>query len=79
MSEQPGAAETLAAKRYWIMNGVRIGSIAAVIIGIAIARAVIDAPYALGVVLAVAGLLVFYFGPTMLARKWKSQGGGDTN
>lgn len=69
----PDAAETVAAKRYYILGAVRIGSIAAVILGIAIARALIEAPYALGVVLAVAGMLAFFFGPPLLAKSWKAK------
>ncbi|MBV7264943.1 hypothetical protein [Erythrobacter ani] len=69
--------ETLARKRYFILNTVRIGALAAVILGIAIARAVVDLPYALGVVLAVVGLLAFFFAPRTLARRWKSDAGDD--
>ncbi|MDJ0641506.1 MAG: hypothetical protein QNJ15_01700 [Erythrobacter sp.] len=66
-------AEAQAAKRFYTMGAVRIGSLAAVILGIAIARAVIEAPYALGVVLAVGGMLAFFFGPPVLAKNWKAK------
>lgn len=62
------------------MHAVRIGSLAALLVGLMIARSIIDAPYALGVALAFGGLLTFYFGPRALARKWKSSNenkGGD--
>lgn len=65
--------EALAAKRYYILYAVRFGSIAAVILGIAIARALVEAPYALGVVLAVGGMLAFFFGPPLLAKNWKAK------
>ncbi|WP_255551805.1 hypothetical protein [Erythrobacter crassostreae] len=64
--------DTLARKRYMILNAIRIGSLGALLVGLAIARSVIDAPYPIGVALAVGGLLAFYFGPRSLARKWKS-------
>ena len=66
--------EALAKQRYMLMNALRIGSIAAVILGIATARGVVDLPYPLGVALAVVGLIAFFFGPRALAKKWKSQG-----
>ncbi len=71
MSEDIDAAETLAAKRYFLLNAVRIGSLGAVILGIAAARNIVDLPYWLGVILAFAGLVTFYFGPRFLARRWK--------
>ena len=68
-------AEALARKRYIVLNVLRIGSLAAVLLGIAIARGVVDAPYALGVAMAVTGLLAFFFAPRQLARKWKADAG----
>ncbi|MFL0357412.1 hypothetical protein ACI5KX_13140 [Erythrobacter sp. GH1-10] len=76
MTKLPDEKETLAQQRYLLMNGLRIGSLAAVLVGIAISRKVIDAPIAIAVVLAVGGLLGFFFGPRLLARKWKSGGDG---
>lgn len=65
--------ERRARRRYIVLNAVRFGGLAMVILGIAMARGAVDAPYALGVVLAVAGLLGFYFGPRQLARTWKAR------
>ena len=65
--------EALAAKRYYILGAVRIGALVAVILGIAIARALIEAPYALGVALAVTGLVAFFFAPPLLAKSWKAK------
>lgn len=70
----PQDTDALAKRRYFAMNALRIGSLGAVILGIAIARAVVDLPYALGVALAVVGLVGFFFGPRLLARRWKSGG-----
>jgi Na+/proline symporter len=58
--------------RFIMMNVARISGLALVLLGIAIARAVIELPYAIGVVLAVIGLIEFFFAPTMLARFWKA-------
>lgn len=64
--------EALAARRFLILGLARIGAFIAVILGIAMARSVIDAPYWLGVALAVGGLLGFFFGPPLLAKSWKA-------
>ncbi|TRD10787.1 hypothetical protein FGU71_02155 [Erythrobacter insulae] len=77
MNAPIGTDEAIARQRFMIMNAVRIGSLGALIVGLAIARSVIDLPYPLGVALAVGGLLAFYFGPRALARKWKSSAGDD--
>lgn len=66
-------AEEKARQRYIIMNVARITSIAVLMIGIAGARGILPLPYALGVVLAVAGMLSFFFAPPMLAKRWKAQ------
>ena len=76
MTTQPNG-DDVARQRYMAMNTLRIGSLGAVIAGIAAARGVIDLPYAIGVALAVGGLVAFFFGPRMLARKWKSPAGDD--
>ena len=75
MTHQIGPAETRARQRYIALNAVRIGSLGAVILGIAAARGVVDLPYALGVALALGGLIAFYFPPRWLARRWKSDAG----
>lgn len=72
MSDAPTPEEATAAKRYTVMNLVRLASIPAVIAGLAIARGALDLPYALGVVLAVAGLFAFFFVPALLAKRWKA-------
>lgn len=69
--------EAVAARRFMTMNAVRIGSLVAVILGIAIARAAIELPYWLGVGLAVGGMLAFFFGPPTLAKRWKAGDRGE--
>ncbi len=70
---QNDPAEARARQRYMLMNAARILSLGAVIVGIAGARAAIAMPYPVGVVLAVGGMLSFFFTPTLLAKRWKAQ------
>lgn len=68
----PTPEEALAAKRYTVINLVRLGSIVAVALGIAIAQEALALPYALGIAIALAGLVAFFFGPPLLVRRWKA-------
>lgn len=72
LPDKAAADEARARQRYGIMNGLRIGGLALVMFGIAIARGVVALPYPLGVVLAVGGLIGFFFAPPLLARRWKA-------
>jgi len=63
--------EETARLRYIAMNAVRIGGIAVLLVGLLIARRMIDGPWWLGAVLAVGGLLAFFFVPTLMVRRWK--------
>ena len=65
--------ETIAAQRYMVMNLIRIIAIFVVITGIASAQGALPLPYALGVVLAVGGLVGFFFLPPLMVRRWKEQ------
>lgn len=69
------AAEALARQRLIILTLVRFSAIAMVMLGFAIVRKVIDLPWELGAVLAVAGMLEFFFLPRFIARRWNA--GGD--
>ncbi len=77
MSEPPNQQNTVAARRFTIMNLVRIVSVFGVAGGIAIAREVVAAPYWIGVALAVAGVAAFFFGPAILAKRWKAADRGE--
>lgn len=74
MNTQPPQDDAQAARRFYVLSGVRIGSILALLLGLAIARSVVEGPYPLGVALAIGGMLAFFFGPYLLARRWKSSG-----
>ena len=65
-------AEATARSRFMVLNAVRIGALVMVMLGIAIVQEAIDLPYALGVVLAVAGLVEFLFVPPLLATRWQA-------
>jgi hypothetical protein len=66
------AAEAEARQRYIILNAARFSGIALVMLGLAIARGLLPLPWLVGAVLAVAGLLEFFFLPRVIARRWKA-------
>ena len=68
----PTPEEARAANRYTIMQMTRFLTLGLIITGIAIANERLPAPYWLGVVIAVTGLLGFFFGPWLLAKRWKA-------
>lgn len=76
-NEDKQVAEAIAARRYLLMNGLRVGGLLTVLLGIAIAQNVVDGPYTLGAVLAVGGMLGFFFGPPLLAKRWKASDRGE--
>jgi hypothetical protein len=65
-------AEAEARQRYIILNAVRFSGIALVMLGLAIARGLLPVPWVAGAVLAVAGLLEFFFLPPIIAKRWKA-------
>ncbi len=71
MSNSPVDPEAQAKTRYGTLQLVRILSLSTVLLGIAISREVVPAPFWLGVVCAVGGLLGFFFGPPLMVRRWK--------
>jgi membrane protein YdbS with pleckstrin-like domain len=66
------AAEALAQQRLIILSALRFSGIALVMLGFAIVRKVIDLPWAVGAVLAVVGVLEFFFLPRFIARRWNA-------
>jgi hypothetical protein len=51
---------------------VRFSGVALVMLGFAIVRGVIDLPYAVGAVIAVAGFFEVFFLPRFIARRWNA-------
>lgn len=68
------AAEKLARYRFIIMNFARIGGLALVLIGIVLTRGAphLSAQWIAGAVLAVVGLVEFFFLPAVIAKRWKA-------
>jgi hypothetical protein len=66
------AAEAQARQRLIVLNLVRFSGVALVMVGFAIVRQVIDLPWVVGAVLAIVGLLEFFFLPRIIARSWKA-------
>lgn len=70
---EPPSGESRAATRVGIMTALRFAGALLVILGIAIAQGQVVANYWLGVGLAIAGFVAFFFGPTFMVRRWKKQ------
>lgn len=68
----PTEEEAVAARRFMLLGVMRIVTLMTVLLGLAIARSVIDGPYWLGVALALIGMITFFFGPSILAKRWKA-------
>jgi hypothetical protein len=70
-----GPAHDRAARGYALMQAARIGGLLSVIAAIAGSRDLLPIPIALAVVLAVGGLFAFFFLPTLIARRFRSEEG----
>ena len=66
-------AEALAKRRFTIINAVRLGGIAAFLIGVATLADALGLPDALGFVLVAAGAIGVFLAPTLLARRWSTR------
>ena len=65
-------AEARARTGFIIINVVRFGGVAMVMLGFAIVRGVIDLPYAVGAIIAVLGFFEVFFLPRFIARRFKA-------
>lgn len=67
--------EARARQRFIVLNALRFSGIALVLIGIALARGHIipGLPWQVGGVIALAGLIDFFFAPPLIARAWRRQ------
>lgn len=65
-------AEARARNGFIMINLVRFSGVALVMLGFAIVRGVIDLPYAVGAVIAVAGFFEVFFLPRFIARRWNA-------
>ena len=69
--------EARARTGFIIITAVRFGGVAMVMLGFAIVRGIIDLPYALGAVIAVAGFVEIFFLPRFIARRFKAGDRGE--
>lgn len=65
-------AEARARSGFIIINAVRFGGVAMVMFGFAIVRGIIDLPFAVGAVFAVAGFFEVFFLPRFIARRFST-------
>lgn len=72
MAEGNGGGRDPAARRFALLQLVRLGGVALALAGALILAGRWDAPQALGAVLLLAGALDFFFVPRYLARQWRS-------
>jgi hypothetical protein len=61
-----------ARNRLLIINAVRLGGVAMVLVGILGLRGVFEYPAVAGYILVVVGLIDVFVVPQMLARKWRT-------
>lgn len=66
MSRDPAMA------RFFIIQAVRIAGVALAVYGLISLAGKSDIPPPAGLVLTVIGMIAAYFGPVLLARRWKS-------
>ena len=57
--------------RFWLMNAARLAGVACIMLGIAGSLERLDMPQALAIVLALAGMALFFVAPTLIARSGK--------
>ena len=67
-----GSDDALARRRFMILNLARLGGLALVMLGIAVARGKLGLPEPIGWALAIAGLFGFFFLPPMLTKRWRN-------
>jgi hypothetical protein len=73
MSRSPREIEDARARNgFLIITAVRFGGVAMVMLGFAIVRGLIDLPYAVGAILAIAGFFEIFFLPRFIARAWNA-------
>jgi len=78
MSRSPRQQDEARARAgYSIITAARFGGVAMVLLGFAIVRGIIDLPYWVGAVIAVAGFIEMFFLPRFIARRFKAGAGPD--
>ena len=62
-----------ARNRFMVLNLVRLGGLALILVGIAVHYGKIAAPEPVAYALVIAGFADFFFVPNMLARSWRTR------
>ena len=65
-------SEETARNRWAVIQALRLGGVALVLVGILIRYEVIPAPMAVGFVLMAIGLIDVFLVPMLLARRWRT-------
>jgi len=73
MSMDGDDSELRAQKQFLFLNLLRIASLGLLLTGIAITQEAIRAPYWAGIIMVLIGVAGFFFGPPLLARRFKAQ------
>jgi hypothetical protein len=71
-SRPPDQPDDVARNRWLVINAVRLGGVAMVLVGILGLRGVFQYPAIAGYLLVVVGLFDIFAVPLLLARKWRS-------
>ena len=66
--------DRLARNRLMVLNLVRLGGLALILVGIAVHYGKIAAPEVVAYVLVILGFAEFFFLPNILARNWRTPG-----
>lgn len=73
MSENNLLDDPAALRGHLWMSAIRFACIGLIMAGVAIAYDRIDAPQWLGFVLAIGGMIGFFYGPKQFAKNWRSK------
>ncbi|WP_394730867.1 hypothetical protein [Altererythrobacter sp. GH1-8] len=65
--------ETLAFKRFMVLNLIRVIGVVTVCAGIAIQEGLLPMPPILAYILVITGFLTFFFLPNWIAKGWRSE------
>lgn len=72
MSTYPDKEREIAQQRFVWLQVARFGGAAAMLLGLAMANKAVPGPWLLGVIITLAGFFAFFFGPPLLARRFKA-------
>lgn len=64
--------EERAQRRFVWLQVARFGGAGAMLLGLAMANGAVPGPWLLGVIITLAGFFGFFFGPPLLARRFKA-------